>query len=90
MKSNRTLVPATIATSTAVLLAGIAVFDQDEAGSRMTFFITSDGPGNGADLGGLAGADAYCQSLAEPMGGGDLHLAGLLERHRGERYSPRS
>lgn len=72
MKSNRTLVPATIATSTAVLLAGIAVFAQDEAGSRMTFFITSDGPGNGADLGGLAGADAYCQSLAEPMGGGDL------------------
>jgi hypothetical protein len=38
----------------------------------MTFFITSDGPGNGADLGGLAGADAYCQSLAEPVGGGDL------------------
>ena len=30
----------------------------------MSFFITSAGPGNGADLGGLAGADAHCQRLA--------------------------
>lgn len=28
------------------------------------FFITSAGPGNGADLGGLTGADAHCQRLA--------------------------
>ncbi|HZA35070.1 MAG TPA: hypothetical protein VE505_09090, partial [Vicinamibacterales bacterium] len=28
------------------------------------FFITSTGPGKGADLGGLAGADAHCQKLA--------------------------
>ena len=34
----------------------------------MTFFITSAGPGKGADLGGLAGADAYCQSLASAAG----------------------
>ena len=26
----------------------------------MGFFVTSAGPGNGADLGGLAGADAHC------------------------------
>jgi hypothetical protein len=38
----------------------------------MTFFITSANPGSGADLGGLAGADRYCQSLAGPVGGGDL------------------
>ncbi len=30
----------------------------------MTFFVTSLGAGNGADLGGLAGADAHCQKLA--------------------------
>lgn len=30
----------------------------------MTFFITSAGPGNGANLGGIAGADAHCQKLA--------------------------
>lgn len=34
----------------------------------MSFFITSHGPGNGADLGGLEGADAHCQSLAEEAG----------------------
>ena len=31
----------------------------------MTFFVTSVGTGNGADLGGLEGADAHCQALAE-------------------------
>lgn len=31
----------------------------------MTFFVTSVGVGNGADLGGLEGADNHCQSLAE-------------------------
>lgn len=30
----------------------------------MTFFVTSDGMGNGGDLGGLAGADAFCRQLA--------------------------
>ena len=39
--------------------------------SEMTFFITSAGPGNGADLGGLAGADRHCQQLAEAAGAGD-------------------
>jgi hypothetical protein len=34
----------------------------------MTFFITSVGKGNGADLGGLAGADAHCQALARAAG----------------------
>ncbi|MCZ6852778.1 MAG: hypothetical protein O7G86_02560 [Gammaproteobacteria bacterium] len=37
----------------------------------MSFFITSHGPGNGANLGGLAGADAHCQSLAAAVGAGD-------------------
>jgi hypothetical protein len=36
----------------------------------MGFFITSVGPGNGADLGGLAGADKHCQSLAQAAGAG--------------------
>jgi hypothetical protein len=34
----------------------------------MTFFLTSAGPGNGANLGGLAGADAHCQTLARASG----------------------
>ena len=44
---------------------------QDSAGpSNMTFFITSIGSGKGADLGGLAGADQHCQSLATAAGAG--------------------
>lgn len=38
--------------------------------STMTFFVTSAGPGKGADLGGLAGADAHCQRLAQAAGAG--------------------
>lgn len=34
----------------------------------MSFFITSKGPGDGANLGGLAGADKHCQTLAEAAG----------------------
>ncbi len=38
--------------------------------SNMSFFVTSAGRGNGADLGGLAGADKVCQSLAQAAGAG--------------------
>jgi hypothetical protein len=37
----------------------------------MSFFVTSTGVGNGANLGGLAGADAHCQKLAEGAGAGN-------------------
>ena len=39
--------------------------------NSMTFFVTSAGPGNGANLGGLAGADAQCQKLATAAGAGN-------------------
>jgi hypothetical protein len=35
-----------------------------------SFFLTSDGIGNGANLGGLAGADNHCQTLAQAAGFG--------------------
>lgn len=38
--------------------------------ANMTFFVTSHGPGKGADLGGLAGADKHCQDLAASAGAG--------------------
>ncbi len=38
--------------------------------AAMTFFVTSVGIGRGADLGGLAGADAHCQALASAAGAG--------------------
>ena len=46
----------------------------DDAGTgeaaQMSFFVTSAGPGDGANLGGLAGADASCQQLATAVGAG--------------------
>src|SRR6202022_2124640 len=35
-----------------------------------SFFLTSPGIGNGGNLGGLAGADNYCQTLAQAAGAG--------------------
>jgi hypothetical protein len=40
------------------------------AQKKMGFFITSAGSGDGANLGGLAGADKLCQSLAQAAGAG--------------------
>lgn len=37
----------------------------------MNFFVTSAGPGKGADLGGLEGADKHCQALAKAAGAGN-------------------
>ncbi len=37
----------------------------------MTFFVTGNGLGKGADLGGVEGADAYCQRLATGAGAGE-------------------
>lgn len=54
-----------LASSLLVLLGTQTVLAQDNA---MSFFITSVNPGKGADLGGLEGADAYCQQLAEAAG----------------------
>lgn len=42
-----------------------------EQGAEMSFFITSSGPGDGANLDGLEGADAHCQMLAEEAGAGN-------------------
>jgi hypothetical protein len=41
------------------------------AKSVTTFFVTSRGTGNGGNLGGLSGADAHCQMLAQAEGSGD-------------------
>src|SRR6267154_6611744 len=47
--------------------AGMASTAQAQQAS-MTFFVTSVGKGNGADLGGLDGADAHCAALAKAAG----------------------
>jgi hypothetical protein len=57
--------PLSVLAAAACITGALA---QDE---RMSFFLTSAGPGDGADLGGIEGADAHCQSLAEAAGAGD-------------------
>jgi len=51
-----------------VLLGWSPAQVQDPA---MSFFLTSAGPGNGADLGGLEGADRYCRMRARAVDGDD-------------------
>ena len=51
----------------------------------MGFFITSAGPGNGANLGGLAGADRHCQSLAAAVGAGNRTWHPLPATEEGDR-----
>lgn len=55
---------------TTLLLAPAALSGQAQE-QPMGFFITSVGLGDGANLGGLDGADAHCQALAEDVGAGD-------------------
>ena len=50
--------------------------------SDMSFFITSAGPGDGANLGGLKGADAHCQKLAVPAGSKDKPWRAYLSTTR--------
>jgi hypothetical protein len=51
-------------------LSANAQAQQAPQSPNMTFFVTSAGSGKGADLGGLAGADARCQQLAQGAGAG--------------------
>ena len=44
----------------------------------LSFFITSAGPGNGADLGGLEGADRQCGVLAAAVGAGEKEWRAYL------------
>jgi hypothetical protein len=64
---------ALFATSLSLLLTSqqTANAADHKVSEKMSFFLTSKGPGNGANLGGLSGADNYCQSLAESVGAGN-------------------
>src|SRR6201981_3181710 len=58
-------------------LLSATVFAQDKGKAKaapqpMSFFVTSTGKGNGADLGGLAGADQFCQMLGASAGRGSV------------------
>jgi hypothetical protein len=54
----------------------------------MSFFITSVGPGNGANLGGLAGADKHCQTLAAAAGAGNRTWRAYLSQSAAGNLPP--
>ena len=76
MKTKSQLLVAAALTA----LAAVA-FTQDQ--QPMSFFVTSEGPGDGANLGGLAGADAHCQSLAASAGRGGATWRAYLSQSGG-------
>ena len=64
--------PSLLALALLLLAGAPAAMAQDAAAdTSMSFFLTSAGPGSGADLGSLEGADAHCQTLAEAAGAGN-------------------
>ena len=66
MKLSR-IAAASIFVSVVLIGTGITCPVQAQQ-ANMTFFVTSVGKGNGADLGGLEGADAHCLALAKAAG----------------------
>jgi hypothetical protein len=57
--------------SIVVLMVALAFPRAEEQNANVSFFITSVGKGDGANLGGLTGADAHCQALAKAAGAGN-------------------
>ena len=67
MKKRSVKIGVSTAASLTLLALGLSTSAPAQQ-AAMTFFVTSAGPGKGADLGGLAGADAHCGRLAQAAG----------------------
>ena len=77
----------------AVALTGLGLTAPAQAQqASMSFFVTSVGKGNGADLGGLAGADAHCQALASAAGSTNTNWRAYLSTTEpgGDRWRQRA
>jgi hypothetical protein len=75
---------ATVVLASAVL--GLSAFTAPASAQDMSFFVTSVGVGDGGNLGGLEGADAHCQTLAEAAGStGKTWRAYLSTQAEGKR-----
>lgn len=71
IRIERTVTISGLALAKAVFVMALLAAPSAQAQSAdMTFFVTSSGPGKGADLGGLEGADTQCQKLAQAGGAG--------------------
>jgi hypothetical protein len=74
---NSTMRWTLLAAAGALTLSGCEMLP-GQSGKDMSFFITSTGPGRGADLGGIEGADKHCQSLAAAAGAGNKNWRAYL------------
>lgn len=77
---SKTVKHLTFATSFAVAVVGSTVAGNAQSATdtdKMSFFITSVGSPNGANFGGLEGADAHCSTLAEAVGSSKTWVAYL-------------
>jgi hypothetical protein len=81
-KSIATLTKIACLASAVVLLGACAqktmTSSMMDSKNPMSFFLTSENPGKGADFGGLAGADAYCNKLASAAGAGGKNWKAYL------------
>ncbi len=70
MMRHKRMLLAIAATLGVAVIPGLSIIaqQQDDEPPEMGFFITSRTIGDGGNLGGLAGADAHCQALAEAAG----------------------
>ena len=76
-------IQSTIVTISLVFTSAACLAQGDDATPPMSFFVTSDGPGDGANFGGLEGADAHCQSLAAAVGRGSSTWHAYLSQTAG-------
>jgi hypothetical protein len=77
MRISRQVLVASMLT----LFATLGCAQQQQA--PMSFFVTSVGPGDGGNLGGIEGADAHCQALAQAVGRGDATWRAYLSQAGG-------
>src|SRR5580765_2728901 len=74
-QSSALMLSATVALTSGLLFAQVQRPGEYPRGVKpspmMNFFVTSEPVGDGGNLGGLAGADAHCQTLAAAAGAGN-------------------
>ena len=61
-----------------VAVLGVSLSTPAVSQNAMSFFLTSANPGQGADLGGLVGADAHCEKLAAAVNAGGKNWRAYL------------
>src|SRR6059036_3995623 len=70
MSKLSAIIPRLCLAATATAVVFVAADAAHAQAANTSFFVTSVGIGNGANLGGLAGADNHCQTLAQAAGAG--------------------